>query len=111
MSKTTPKLPTSEDLKYDATARAEVAEKRVRDMETAKKELLAGATLVAGFGDGVCVVTGILRAAAAVDCPTPAQAAIAELADVLDANRQKLMDEYSTNAAPKRVGTIRIEPV
>lgn len=134
MDKGTSHLPTPEELKFyrskvetgshigsrqlaavfaaldDATARTEAAEKRVRAMEAAKKELLAGATLVTGFGDGVSVVIGILRAAA-VDCPTLAQATIAELADVFEANQQKLMDEYSAKAAPKRGGTIRIEPV
>lgn len=136
MGKRTPKLPTPAELALyrgkietgshigsrqlaavfaaldDATARAEAAEKRVRDMEAAKKELLAGGTLVAGFGDGVSAIIGILREVASdVGRATGEGATIAELADVFEVNRQKLMDEYSVNVVPKRVGTTWIEPV
>lgn len=136
MSKSSPKLPTPEELALyrgkietgshigsrqlaavfaaldNANACAEAAEKRVRDMEAARKELLQGATLVTGFGDGISTVIGYLRSAISeANCSARERMTVAEIADVFEVNQQKLMDEYSVNVAPKRVGTIRIEPV
>lgn len=136
MSKSSPKLPTPEELALyrgkiatgshigsrqlaavfaaldDANARAEAAETRVRDMGAVRKELLQGATLVTGFGDGISTVIGYLRSAISeANCSARERMTVAEIADVFEANQQRLMDEYSANVAPKRVGTIRIEPV
>lgn len=136
MSKSSPKLPTPKELEFyrskiatgsyigsrqlaavfvaldDANARAEAAEKRVRDMEAVTKVTLSEEALAVGFMDGLNTVISYLRGACAEsDCSADERATITGVAKAFEKHKKKLIDTYRADTAPKRTGTIRIKPV
>lgn len=94
-----------------AIARAEAAEKRILDMETAKKELLPVGALTVGFSDGLDAVIGHLRGATSEpDFPADERATLDGIVHVFEACKKELVETYSIDTAPTRAASLRIEP-